>query len=390
MNSSKKALVVWVLVAAFAGAGLVIQYRVGRGEGPIHITAPELDQMIASMPEAQRQQYQSVESKQQFADQIKQLLSLAREARRVGIANRPEVAYQENLQRNFVLAQIYRDRHRDVEISDKEVSDFYASHPGAIDELLRNNPRLGARGGALDERLRKQLAELEILAERARAEKLDRAPGVALQLQIFPGFVLREALLRDLQSNAAVSEDEIQRYYEERKSQYEQVRARHILFSTRPTQAATEVIIQSEKDLKKDAVRRKAEEVLKRARAGEDFAALATQYSEDPGSNRRGGDLQYFGRGQMVSEFEKIAFSLQAGQISELVETPYGFHIIKVEDHRIAPLDENLRPTVLNAAKQQLLAARTKEIEKRYPVTVDVLGAAPPPNSSTGGSGEKK
>jgi peptidyl-prolyl cis-trans isomerase C len=84
-------------------------------------------------------------------------------------------------------------------------------------------------------------------------------------------------------------------------------------------------------DVKK-AARAKAEAALARVRKGEDFAAVAREVSEDPGSAPRGGDLGAFGKGQMVPPFEQAAFALPAGQISGLVESPFGFHVIKVQE----------------------------------------------------------
>jgi hypothetical protein len=74
--------------------------------------------------------------------------------------------------------------------------------------------------------------------------------------------------------------------------------------------------------------------VLKRARGGEDFAALAKEFSSDPGSKDKGGELDWFGRGKMVKVFEDAAFALKPGQISDIVESPFGFHIIKLEGRR--------------------------------------------------------
>ncbi len=101
----------------------------------------------------------------------------------------------------------------------------------------------------------------------------------------------------------------------------EQVRASHILLKTEGKNEAE--------------VKKQAEAILAKVKAGADFAALAKQHSED-GSKDNGGDLDYFGRGAMVKEFDEAAFSLPPGKVSDLVKTQYGFHIIKVVDKRAA------------------------------------------------------
>jgi peptidyl-prolyl cis-trans isomerase C len=125
------------------------------------------------------------------------------------------------------------------------------------------------------------------------------------------------------------SEADAKKYYDENIKEFqvpEQVRASHILIrpadpNTDPNQA-------------KAQAKAKAEEVLKKAKEGADFAALAKENSQDPGSKEQGGDLGLFPRGQMVPPFENAAFGLKIGQISDLVETPFGYHIIKVTEHQ--------------------------------------------------------
>ena len=120
-------------------------------------------------------------------------------------------------------------------------------------------------------------------------------------------------------------QSEIERAYNNNMEQYttpEQVRASHILLKTEGKDDA--------------AVKAKAEDVLKQARGGADFAELAKKYSEDEGSAKNGGDLDYFGRGRMVPEFDQTVFAMQPGQISDLVKTQYGYHIIKLVDKKTA------------------------------------------------------
>ena len=126
-----------------------------------------------------------------------------------------------------------------------------------------------------------------------------------------------------IRSKTVVPAADIERAYNDRITEYttpEQVRASHILLKTEGKDEA--------------AVRAQAEEVLKKAKAGADFAALAKQYSQDESSAPNGGDLDYFGRGRMVPEFDAVAFAMEPGQISDLVKTTFGFHIIKLVEKK--------------------------------------------------------
>jgi len=135
--------------------------------------------------------------------------------------------------------------------------------------------------------------------------------------------------LRDKQQ---ISAQDVEQHYKENQQQFstpEQVRASHILFKLEGKDEA--------------AVRKQAEAVLARAKVGEDFGKLANQYTEEEVGKTRGGDLDFFGRGQMAKEFEEVAFALKPGQISDIVKTQFGLHIIKTTDHKPAatrPLEE--------------------------------------------------
>lgn len=102
-----------------------------------------------------------------------------------------------------------------------------------------------------------------------------------------------------------------------------EVSARHILISYQGAMRAAPYI-----DRTKDEAKKFAEELQKRAQGGEDFSKLAEEHSDDPGSAAKGGDLGSFGRGQMVKEFADTAFALKIGEVSQVVESPFGFHVI--------------------------------------------------------------
>lgn len=135
-----------------------------------------------------------------------------------------------------------------------------------------------------------------------------------------------------MQATAVVPASEIERAYNDNFEQYttpEEIRASHILFRTEG------------KD--EEAVRATAEDVLRQVRDGADFGALARQYSDDEATAKNGGDLDFFQRGRMVPEFDQAAFALEPGQVSDLVRTQYGFHIIKVTEKKpgtTRPLEE--------------------------------------------------
>ena len=143
--------------------------------------------------------------------------------------------------------------------------------------------------------------------------------------------------IQSIRQRIQVTPDDVQRKYAENQQQYstpEQVRASHILLKTEGKDDA--------------AVKKRAEELLAKAKGGADFAKLAAENTEEDAGKTRGGDLDFFGRGQMVPEFENVAFALQPGQISDVVKTQFGYHIIKLTDKRAAstkPLEE-VRPQI--------------------------------------------
>ncbi len=164
---------------------------------------------------------------------------------------------------------------------------------------------------------------------------------------------------QQIKAEVSPSEEEVLQYYEEHKSEFDkgkEVRARHILF--RAAQDADEETVAS--------VKTKAEEILKHVKEGADFGEMAKEHSDDPGSGANGGDLGFFTQGKMVPEFEQTAFALSAGEISDLVRSQFGFHIIKVEEIREEkdPYGK-AKPVIidrLKLAEAKTLAAERSEI----------------------------
>ena len=186
------------------------------------------------------------------------------------------------------------------------------------------------------------LAEQKITAEQLKADARSE-------------MVVTKVLEAEIEPKIAVQAAEINDFYTKNSTQFqqgEQVRASHILIGVPQTADAAA----------KQAARAKAEGLLKQVKSGGDFAALARENSTDPGSGVNGGDLNYFSRGQMVGPFDQAVFSLQTGQTSELVETQFGFHIIKVTDKKAArtvPLEE-VRPRIQQYLENQARQTATQ------------------------------
>ena len=155
-------------------------------------------------------------------------------------------------------------------------------------------------------------------------------------------------------AQTAVTAQDLQAYYDQHRDDYrlpEQVKVSHILIKT-PLPAADGKV----DDKAVEAARVKAERrALKQVKAGGDFAKLAEKYSDDPGSAKNGGSLGLVGRGRTVPEFEKAAFSLPKGQISDLVKSSYGYHIIRVDDKQDAHMKtlEEVKADIEPILKQQ-------------------------------------
>jgi peptidyl-prolyl cis-trans isomerase C len=190
--------------------------------------------------------------------------------------------------------------------------------------------------------------------------------------------VLVQSLVeRAIRPGVEITDQEVAEFYSGNPQMFqrpEQVRARHILIVVEP--GADEAA--------KAAARERAEAARKRAEGGEDFAALATELSEGP-SAPNGGDLGFFSADRMVKPFAEAAFALEPGAISQVVETQYGYHVIKVEERRPAStqsLDEVREPLRNALVEREIGDGLTSLVEKlRSEATI-----VPSPGAEGGGS----
>lgn len=241
-------------------------------------------------------------------------------------------------------------------------------------ELLKSKSTPDERAAATKEAAKmmedakKNLGSDEALNLQLKAKDLTREQ---LLSKWTDGEIAKAVLVRELK--ITISDDEVKKFYDDNPGQFEEpemVRASHILLSTKDMDTKQEL-----SDEKKTAKKKLAEELVKRARAGEDFAKLAKEYSEDPGSKDKGGEYK-FPRGQMVKEFEDAAFSLQTNQVSDVVTTQFGYHIIKLSEkypakkHDLAESAPKIKEYLTQAAIQKQAPDFLKKLRKDSDVAV--------------------
>jgi len=224
---------------------------------------------------------------------------------------------------------------------------------------------------------RKQFADdflrMRLLASEGTKAGLQNDPEVLNQLNLMRENLVATAELKKIDSGITVSDAEVQKAYADNAKEYEQVKARHILIAPKGSPAA-----QAGKDLTDEQAKAKAEDLRKQILAGANFEELAKKESDDTGSGARGGDLGSFGHNQMVPEFEQAAFAAKVGEVTPVVKTQFGYHIIKVEGHETTPL-EQVRPTIEKNLKQTKLHAALDAMKENAHPTFDETYFAPPP-----------
>lgn len=235
----------------------------------------------------------------------------------------------------------------DFSIRETDLDRLIASQPEQAQKQIQEKPELKSS-------LVRDLLLKKAIAMQAKKDGYDRKPEYREKLAyLADDFLAQEYLARVVLADIKVSEDEMRKYYTEHEKDFlltESVRARHIFIQL--SAKAT--------DEEKLAARKKAEDIMARLKKGEDFAKVAKETSDDADTAKNGGELGLLTPGKTNSEeFEKAAFALKSGETSGIVQSPFGFHIIKADEKT------EKRTATFEESKSYIEAVLKKELEQK-------------------------
>jgi parvulin-like peptidyl-prolyl isomerase len=247
-----------------------------------------------------------------------------------------------------------------ISVGDSKIT---AAQFNALIEMLPDQNRAAIKSAAGRRQFADEIVRVLILADEGKRRKLDQTADYKAQTQFQAENLLAGKAFAAI---GRASDTELRKYFEEHKAEFEQVRARHILIRATGSPVPLDP---GKKELSDAEALAKAQELRKKIMGGADFAQVATEESDD-GSKSAGGDLNFFRRGQLVPPFEQAAFGLKVGEVSQPVKTPFGYHLIKVEDRKEANF-EDAKPEI----EKRLLSDKSKgvveDLVKKATVNLD-------------------
>jgi parvulin-like peptidyl-prolyl isomerase len=326
LNSTKKALIAAAVAVVFAG-GLIFWQVKARKTGPVELTADDMTVLAENQAPQIRQRLATDETaRKNFAQDLRRLFAVAEDAQAHGVDKDPDFKRELEYQRSQLLAQFYAEEQGEnaVNITDKEVDDYFSQpvNKYKFDQLVeavkRRNPTLSTE--LSEDRLKEikqDVGRVYLMEKKAAEQGLEKKPKVRLQLMFQHARMLVQKYATDtLSKKIEASEAEIKEYMEKHP----------------------------QPDTEKET-RTKAEEVLKRIRGGEDFAKLAQEFGSDA-TRDQGGDLGWMPENQLDPTFVQAAKALKPGEVSEVVKTNFGLHIIKLEGLKTDTVEGNPQPMI--------------------------------------------
>ena len=247
----------------------------------------------------------------------------------------------------------------DVKLTSAQVGQILDAYP--------ENQRVFANGPGRVQFI-DQVVRILLLSEEGRRRKLTETEAYKNQMVYSAAGILASNTDRDIKRKISGDEALLKAYYEAHKSEYEQIHARHILIRM---QGSLVNLAPGQKELTDAEALARALEIRQKILQGADFADLARTDSDDMGSSSKGGDLGFLKRGQTVPSFEDAAFALPTGQLSQPVKTPYGFHLIKVEERKPTRTFEELRPEIERTLGNEASRKFVEDLKAKTKVAID-------------------
>jgi parvulin-like peptidyl-prolyl isomerase len=219
-----------------------------------------------------------------------------------------------------------------------------------------------------------QIVRTLVLSEEGKRRKLDQERIYKTQVMYSLAAILANQTNEDIKSNVKIDDAVLKKYLEDHQADYTRLKARHILIRVKGSQVP---VRPGQADLTEEQALAKAKELQAKIKAGADFAEVAMAESDDATSGVKGGDLGVIGHGQVVPSFEQAAYKLQPGEISDPVRSPFGFHLIQVQERQIKTFEE-LKPELEAKVRPDLVKKQVDELVNKAKVILapEVLPAS--------------